>query len=99
MNNIELTAHDDESQTSTLFTVSVQGTSNLLLFLQIGIPLLSGLTSLYKAYQNRALLLNRCCRNRIFKHEAVAITGEEFHVDLTTEPKEVRKIQVKLPKP
>ena len=99
VNNIELTAHDDESQTSTLFTVSVQGTSNLLLFLQIGIPLLSGLTTLYKAYQNRALVLNRCCRNRIVKHEAVAITGEEFHVALTTEPKEVGKIQVKLPKP
>ena len=98
VNNIEFTAHDYESQTSTLFTISVQGTSNLLLFLQIGIPLLTGLTSLYKAYQNRALMLNRCCRNRIIKHEAVAIIGEEFHVDLTTEPKEVGKIQVKLPK-
>ncbi|MBS0350692.1 MAG: putative Ig domain-containing protein [Proteobacteria bacterium] len=99
VNNIEFTAHDDESQTSTLFTISVQGTSNLLLFLQVGIPLLTGLTSLYKAYQNRALLLNRCCRNRIVKHEAFAITGEEFHVDLKTKPKEVGKIQVKLPKP
>ncbi len=96
--NVELTAHDDESQTSTLFTISVQGTSNLMMFLQIGIPLLSGLASLYEAYQNRALLLNRCCRNRIVKHEAIVITGEEFHVALTTEPKEVGKIQVKLPK-
>ena len=93
VNNIELTAHDDESQASVLFTISVQGTSNLLLFLQIGIPLLTGLTSLYKAYQNRALVLNRCCKNRIVKHEAIATTGEEFHVDLTTEPEQVGKIQ------
>ncbi len=96
--NVELTAHDDESQTSTLFTISVQGTSNLLLFLQVGIPLLSGLASLYEAYQNRALLLNRCCKQRIVKSETVAITGEDFHYDFKTQPEQVGKIQVKLPK-
>jgi hypothetical protein len=97
--NVELTAHDDESQTSTLFTISVQGTSNLMLFLQVGIPLLSGLASLYEAYRKRALVLNRCCKNRIVKREAVATTSEEFHVDLATQPEQVGNIQVKLPKP
>ena len=97
--NMELTAHDDESQTSTLFTISVQGTSSLMLFLQVGIPLLSALASLYESYHNRALILNRCCKNCIVKREAVATTGEEFHVDLATQPEQVGKIQVKLPKP
>jgi hypothetical protein len=97
--NVELTAHDDQSQTSTLFTISVKGTSSLMLFLQVGIPLLSAIGSLLEAYRNRALVLNRCCKKRIVKSEAVAITGEEFRYDFKTQPKQVGKIQVKLPKP
>jgi hypothetical protein len=97
--NVELTAHDDQSQTATLFTISVKGTSSLMLFLQIGIPLLSGLASLYEAYQKRAVILNRCCKKRIVKSETVAITGEEFHHEFKTTPEQVGKIQVKLPKP
>ena len=99
VNNIEFIAHDDESQTSTLFTISVQGTSNLLLSLQIGVPLLSLLASVWKAYQNRALLLNRCCRKRILKCDVTAVIGEEFQLNLITKPEEVGNIRVKLPKP
>ena len=99
VNNIELIAHDDEKQTSTLFTISVQGTSNLLLSLQIGVPLLSLLAGVWKAYQNRALLLNRCCRKRILKCEATAIVGEAFQLNLITRPEEVGSLRVKLPNP
>ena len=98
VNNIEFIAHDDEKQTSTLFTISVQGTSNLLLSLQIGVPLLSLLASVWKVYQNRALLLNRCCQKRILKCDVTAVIGEEFQLNLITKPEEVGNIRVKLPK-
>ena len=81
---IMLTASDEFNQASVPFTINVGGTSYPALAINIGLPLLSGLVSLYEAYQQRALCLNRCNKKRYQKLQQTAETGGEFSYPLTT---------------
>lgn len=99
--NVELMARkarDGSNQASTLFTISVHGTSNLLMFLQVAIPLLSGLGTLWKLYQKQAFFLNRCCKKRI-KREIDMTIGKMFETKLETPPEKVGEISMRYPKP
>jgi hypothetical protein len=94
--NIELTAADDLSQTSTNFKINVQGNSNLALSLKIGGPFLTAAGLAFGLYKKRSLLINRYQKEKYQKLDHTAVIGEEFFYPLETPPAEVKTVQAKL---
>ena len=92
-----MSASDGLAQTTTSFTVTVQGTSNFGWFLRIGGPLLSIFTLLVGVYAKRALCINRYKPQRYRKPEQTALMGQEFKYTFKTPLEKIYKLQVKLP--
>jgi hypothetical protein len=94
---IALAAGDGLAQTTTSFSITVQGTSTFGWFLKIGGPLLSFAGVLLGAYANRALCYNRYKPQRYQKQEQTAVMGQEFKYTFNTPLEKIHKLQVKLP--
>lgn len=94
---IAYSASDGLAQTTTSFSITVQGLSTFEWFLKIGGPLLSFAGLLLGAYANRALCLNRYRPQRYQQPIQTAVMGQEFKYALCTPLEKIYKLQVKLP--